>query len=99
MLNARRLTKLVSSAVVGSGTKIIVAGIIESNVEIPEKRYGKIALKSAEWVISAMAATATKQYTDEMIDEIYDAVESAFDDTPAAEAVVESEVVKTEEEN
>lgn len=63
-----KFVKIAAATVVASGTKTIVAGIIENNVKIGRPK-DKIAVTAATWVISGIVATAAKKYTDETVDE------------------------------
>lgn len=75
-----RITKAVAATIVGSGTRKIVAGIIENNVPAPDKMRDKIVIAAATWVISGIVATATKKYTDEAVDSIVSAVTEVVTD-------------------
>lgn len=55
--------------VVGAGTNKIVKAIIKNNIS-PEKVTDKVAIECAAFVLSGIAASACKKYTDEMIDDM-----------------------------
>lgn len=63
------IAKLVVSAVVGTGTSKIVASVIKNNTS-PEKITDVVTITSASFVLGAIAADASKKYTDTKIDEI-----------------------------
>jgi hypothetical protein len=63
-----KIVKLVTAAVVGYGTEIIVKAFIDKNVE-PENFRGRVSVNATSWVVSAMAVEATKKYTDAKIDD------------------------------
>lgn len=63
------IAKTIVGFVVGAGASKIVKGVIDKNVE-PEKKTDKVAVAAASYVVGAMAADATKKYTDAKIDEI-----------------------------
>jgi hypothetical protein len=65
------LLKTITSTIVGIGTGKIVHGIISTNVDT-ESPVDKTTVFAASFVIGGMAAEATKQYTDRMIDEVAD---------------------------
>lgn len=68
-INPLAITKGVVSFVVASGTSKIIGSIVRNNVS-PEKVSETVAIYSATVVLGAMAADATKKYTDKTIDEI-----------------------------
>lgn len=68
MTTIAKFVKIAAATVVASGTKTIVAGIIENNVKIGKPK-DKIAVTAATWVISGIVATAAKKYTDETVDD------------------------------
>lgn len=72
-INALSVAKFAVSAVVGIGTGKIVEKAIK-NIVTPEKLLDKVGVTAATWVISAMAAEATKKYTDAMVDDAVEAV-------------------------
>lgn len=63
------LLKAVVSSIVGIGTTKIVKDIISNNVEI-DTPVNQVTVVAGSVVIGAMAADATKEYTDAKIDEI-----------------------------
>lgn len=73
--NALRVVKFVASGVVGLGTSKVVSGIIKNHVT-PETLIDKVTITAASWVISGIATTATKKYSDETIDEGVKAVKN-----------------------
>lgn len=79
MFSVLSAVKFVASGVVGLGTSKIVAGIIKNNVT-PETLIDKVSVAAAAWTISAMAAAATKKYTDEAIDDTVKTVKEAVGD-------------------
>lgn len=66
------LVKMAVSGVVGVGTGKIVGKIIKNNIT-PETLIDKITVGAAAWTIGGIATEATKKYTSEMIDDIYNA--------------------------
>lgn len=77
-VNALSAVKFVASGVVGIGAGKIVGKIIKNNVS-PETLIDKVTVVSASWVISGIVTTATKKYTNEMIDETYNGVVGIVD--------------------
>lgn len=73
MFNALSVVKMAVSGIVGLGTGKIVSGIVKNHVT-PETLIDKVSIISATWAMSGVAATATKKYTDETIDKIYNDV-------------------------
>lgn len=69
--NKTTIAKRVVSTVVGVGTTLIINGIIENNTD-PEKATDKVALKASGFVLGAMVADMTKEYTDAKIDDMID---------------------------
>ena len=63
------LIKWTTSIVVGAGTGKIVGQIIKNNTD-PQNIVDTTTMFAAAWVLGAMAADATKTYTDAKIDEI-----------------------------
>lgn len=63
------LAKRVVSFVVGAGTHKIVKAIINNNIA-PEKVTDKVAVEAAAFVIGALVASACKEYTEKMIDDL-----------------------------
>lgn len=61
------IAKKTASFVVGAGTSQIVKGIIKNNTS-PEKTVDMVAIAGASVVIGAMAADATRSYTDAKFD-------------------------------
>lgn len=68
-INPLSVTKFAVSAIVGSGTSKILGAIIRNNVT-PEKVTDQVAIAGATFVVGAMVAEKTKEYTDRQIDEI-----------------------------
>lgn len=73
MFNALSATKFVISGVVGIGAGKIVRSIIANNISA-ETLIDKITSVAGAWAIGGMVATASKNYTDEAIDDFYNAV-------------------------
>lgn len=67
------LAKLVASTVVGIGAGKIVAGVIKTHIK-PENLFDKITMAAGAWAIGGIVTQATKQYTNDMIDETVAAV-------------------------
>jgi len=65
------LTKIVVSTVVGFGTTSIVRGIVSHNTD-PENVVDSVAITAGAIAIGMMASRATKQFTNQTIDEIAD---------------------------
>lgn len=73
MFNALSLVKVAVSGVVGIGAGKIVGGIVKDHVD-PKTLFDKVAISGATWVIGAMAGKATKDATNDMIDETYNGI-------------------------
>jgi len=63
--------KTAASFVVGAGTTTIVASIIKNNVQ-PRNAYDKVTVVAGSIALGSMAASATKKYTADTIDEMAD---------------------------
>lgn len=74
-LTALKVAKFAVSGLVGIGTGKIVGAVIKNHVT-PETTIDKVTVTAAAWVISAMVTKATKNATNEMID---DAVKTAVE--------------------
>lgn len=72
------VAKLVVSGLVGIGTGKIVANVIKNHIT-PETLIDKVTVTAAAWVIGAIATEATKDYTDELVDTISEAITSVID--------------------
>jgi len=83
MFNALSAVKFVASGIVGIGTGKIVGRIIRNNIT-PETLVEKVSVTAAAWVIGSMAAKATKQYTDEIIDETATSVKEVVENIKTA---------------
>lgn len=84
MFSALSAAKWVVSGVVGIGTGKIVGGIVKNHVAI-ETQIDKVTITAASWVISAMAVKATKNHTNELIDEVVGGVTEAVSDIKLAQ--------------
>lgn len=73
MFNALTAVKFVTAGVVGIGTGKIVSSVIKNNVAAPDSIFDKVSMISASWVIGGIVSTATKKFTNEMIDDTYQA--------------------------
>lgn len=80
MFNVLSIAKWTVSAAVGVGASKIVGGIVKNHV-VAETRFDKVVITAATFVISSMTAKATKQYTDDTIDEVATAVMSGINTT------------------
>lgn len=72
-------TKAVARTIVGLGTGRIAYAVIRNNLKedaANDKKIDQITVPAATFVVGGMAATAAEQYTDKMIDEIADFVDS-----------------------
>lgn len=78
MFNALSVVKVAVSGVVGIGTGKIVSAVIKNNVS-PESLIDKVTIVAASWTLSGVVTTATKKYTNEMIDEVYNGVTEFVD--------------------
>lgn len=85
-----RIAKAVVTFIVGAGTTKIVSGIVQNNTD-PEKIVDKIEIATASYVIGAMAAGATKQYTDKAIDDIVEAIQKFRNKTVESTVVEDTE--------
>jgi Asp-tRNA(Asn)/Glu-tRNA(Gln) amidotransferase C subunit len=72
-INFLSAAKFVASGIVGLGTTKIVGQVIKNNVTA-ETPFEKITMGAAAWVLGAMVAKATKEYTDAAIDETFESV-------------------------
>ncbi|ADD81064.1 gp066 [Rhodococcus phage ReqiPoco6] len=63
------MLKLAVSSIVGVGTSKIVRSIIANNVEI-DSPVDQVTVTAGSFVVGAMVADASKDYTDAKIDEI-----------------------------
>lgn len=72
------VAKFVASGVVAIGTSKIVKGVISAHVK-PETLLDKVTIAAAAWVISGIATTKTKEYTDKTIDETAEHVTKIVD--------------------
>jgi hypothetical protein len=68
-MNKTDITKAVVAFVVGAGTSKIVKEIIKNNTT-PDKVTDKAAIMIASYVLGAIAADASKQWTDAKIDKL-----------------------------
>jgi len=68
-LNKTEITKKLVSAVVGFGTAKVVKEIIKNNTN-PDTVTDKAAVAVAGYVLGAIAADASKVWTDEKIDRL-----------------------------
>jgi len=64
------IVKTVVGFVVGAGASRIAKSIIDNNTDEEERLHNRAATYSASLVIGAMAAEASREYTDRKIDEI-----------------------------
>lgn len=76
MFNALTAVKFAVSGLVGLGTGKIVSGIVKDHVK-PETLIDKVSIAAATWTLSGIVTSASKKYTGEMIDEIYNGVNEA----------------------
>jgi hypothetical protein len=76
--NALAVTKFIVSGIVGIGTAKIVGGVIKEHVK-PETLIDKVTITAAAWVLSGVTTTATKKYTNEIIDGVAEAVTAGVD--------------------
>jgi hypothetical protein len=79
-----KLVKFVASSIVGLGTGKIVGRIIKNNIT-PETLIEKVTVTAAAWVIAGVVTKATKQYTDETIDDLVENVTGIIDKIKTAE--------------
>ena len=63
------IAKALTSFVVGAATSTVVKEIVKNNTD-PEKVADKAAVIIASYVLGAIAADASKKWTDSKIDEI-----------------------------
>lgn len=73
MFNALSAVKFVVSGVVGIGAGKIVKNVITNNVTV-DTLLEKVTTVAGAWAIGAMAAQASKDFTDKTIDETYAAL-------------------------
>lgn len=90
-MNALQITKFAVGLVVGSGVSSIVHTAIKNNVQ-PKNLLQTVKIGSASLVLGAMAADATKNYTNSKIDEMIESFKSM------REKLAEVEGAKTSEE-
>lgn len=72
-ITPRTIIKGAATFVVGAGTHKIVKGIISSHVST-ENPWEKITVAAASLIITGVVTTATKKFTSEAIDEVFDGV-------------------------
>lgn len=72
-LNALSLVKRVVTGAVGIGTMKIVSNVIKAYVN-PENIVDKVTTAAGAWAIGGVVASATREYTDEAIDEVAEAI-------------------------
>lgn len=70
-MNKIELTKIVVSTVVGVGATRITKQIIANNTE-QNTMTDKVTMTSGSVVAGAMAAKATGEYTDSLVDKLYE---------------------------
>lgn len=68
-MNALSITKSAVSIVVGCGASKIISGIVKNNTD-PTKFIDKVTIATGSYVLGAIVAEATKEWTDAKIDEI-----------------------------
>lgn len=71
--------------IVAGGTTLIVKGFIENNTN-PDTLMQKVSVTAASVVIGGMAKDATRKYTDEQIDKLIAAWNSAVNTVNAMRA-------------
>lgn len=72
--------KFVATTIVGVGTSKIVGSIIKNNVD-PQNAVDVVTVTAGSFVIGAIAADATRKYTDQAIDnavEKYNSIKAAI---------------------
>lgn len=69
MFTALSAVKFAVSGIVGMGTAKVVSGIVKNNVSA-ENLVDKVTILSATWVLSGVVTTASKKYTNDMIDDV-----------------------------
>lgn len=74
MTKNRELTKKVVGAVVQYGTGIVIYGVIRNNVAA-ERLDQKVGVAVASFVLAGMVADAARKYSDNTIDDLFDAFE------------------------
>lgn len=74
------MLKLAVSSVVGVGTSKIVRSIVANNVEL-ETPVDHVTVTAGSFVVGAMVADASKDYTDSKIDEIVEIFKSIREST------------------
>lgn len=79
------IVKTVVGYIVAGGTALIVKGIIDNNTS-PESLPQRVAVTAASLAIGGIAKDATRKYTDEQIDKLIDAWNSAVDTVKAMKA-------------
>lgn len=70
-IDTREVTKRIVSTIVGLGTAKIVNDIVQNNTDT-NKLHQKVEVKASAFVMGAMAADKSQQYTDAKIDEMFD---------------------------
>ncbi len=79
MNNKIQLAKLGAKIVVHLGTGTIVNAIVRNNVA-PANAFEKISIPAGSFAIGGIVANAAKQYTEDLIDDIVNAVSKAKDE-------------------
>lgn len=67
------------SGIVGIGTGKVVGKIIRNNAGDVTNLIDKVSMTAATWVISGIATTAAKKFTNDSIDDIYTTVKGQID--------------------
>jgi hypothetical protein len=87
-MNKTRIAKTATSLIVGAGVHHVTDGIINSNVDFGGlNSFGKFTVAAARVVVSSMAASKTREYTDGQIDQLIEAWNTA---RPTTEDTTES---------
>lgn len=77
-MDKRKLAKLVVGSAAAFGAGFIVTAIIKQNV-VPVKLIHKLGVGVATLALSGIVANEARKYTDDMIDETLDFVETVKD--------------------
>lgn len=75
-MNKRKLTKNVVTFLLGYGTSYIAAALVSNYIPTPRLDH-KITVSLVQWSAAGATAKALSNYTDEIIDTLFDAYEES----------------------
>lgn len=71
----RNTVKMIVSGLVGLGTYKIARDAVKNNTDDSDNRLDQVAVPVASVAIASAASASTKTYSDQFIDQIFDAVD------------------------